>query len=224
MQPPIDPRIIQQLKQQQQQAQKQQKPTEETRAKAREEKNPLPPGIEGIRILRYLTDCAIPEETEQIKKLLEKYSVASNITLEECEKIAPVLGTGLASTILADKYCAHYKTTRPAVRFQDDEELKETNEQIQQLKNRLDQLQQDLIETSQNLQKATAKRWDTAVNKFGLAPEKYSYELDEKEGIIYLVDLDCSKCHANTKIRKARQALAEQLLKLEKRNKETSND
>jgi len=218
----MDPRMIEQLKRQAQQQQQQSQQQQETNlAKARESANPLPSGRPGLQALRALSDCPIPNEAGQIKKLLDKLLT---LQLDDIEEPLEIVGNGIAAVIMADAYCSQRKTSRPAVRFEDDEELSKLNTDVVDLQVRQNELQKELQITSQALQEKTKARWETAVNRFGLAPEKYTYELNEEEGIIYLVELKCNECSGKAKTRKSRQVLAEKLVAFEKQAKESSDD
>lgn len=214
----MDPRMLQQMQaaaQQQQQQTGQQK--EETKAQARERANPLPFGRPGLQTLRALSDCPIPDEAGQIKKLLDKLLALELVDIEEPLKI---VGEGIASVIMADTYCLKHKTQRAVVRFEEDEELQKYHKDLQDLQKRLGELKQELADISQAAQAANKGRWETAVKKFGLAPEKFTYELDEEAGVIYLTDLKCNECTGRTKTRKARQTVAEKLVTFERIAKE----
>jgi hypothetical protein len=134
------------------------------------------------------------------------------------------VGEGIAAVIMADVYCAKHKTSRPAVRFEDDDELSQINTDLHDLQKRQGELQMELAEVAQAAQAKNKERWEVATKKFGLAPEKFTYELNEDEGTIYLVDLKCHECTGRAKTRKARQEVAEKLVTFEKVAKEAQND
>lgn len=218
----MDPRMLQQLQQQMQQQQQQAgQQQEESRTQAREKANPVPAGRAGLQTLRALSECPIPQEAGQIKKLLDKL-----LTLQIDDVDAPlkVVGEGIASVIMADVYCAKYKTSRPAVRFEDDEELHKIHTDFHDLQARLNELQAEIAEVAQATQAKQKERWEAAIKKFGLAPEKFTYELDEEQGTIFLVDLKCNECVGRAKTRKARQEVAEKLVTFEKLAKEEKDD
>lgn len=206
------------MQQRMQQAQQQR---EETKADARKKQNPVPSGRPGLQILRALSDCPIPEEAGQIKKLLDKLLT---MELSDVDEPLKIVGEGIAAVVMADTYCYKHKTKRPAVRFADDEDLQQLHKDTQDLEKRQAELEMELATVAQQAQKTRKARWDTAVEKFGLAPEKFSYEMDEDEGVIYLVDLRCNECTGRAKTRKARQKVAEELVAFERQTAEGNND
>lgn len=223
--PGMDPRVLEQIQQMQQAQQKTQQQAaahkEETRAQARLKANPMPGGRPGLKTLRALSECPIPDEASAIQKLLDKIL---DLELEDMEEPLQIVGEGIAAVIMADTYCQKYKTQRPTVRFNDDEELQKHHSEVHELTAQVRELQTQIAEASQALQNAYKARWETAVKKFGLAPEKFMYELNEDEGIIYLVDLKCQECSGRTRTRRARQAVAEKLVTFERESKEKDDD
>jgi len=211
-----------QMQEQQQQHQQQSEEKKvQNRAQAKEQANPLPSGRDGLKSLRALAECPIPDEAANVKNLLDKML---KLELDNVDEQMQIVGEGIASVIMADTYCAKYKTKRPVVRFEDDEEIQEHHKNFHELGEKLQALQMELTEVAQAVQEAKKGRWETSVKKFGLAPEKFTYELDEEEGVIYLVDLKCNECSGRTRVRKARQEVADRLVEFERDAKKEKND
>lgn len=219
----LTPEMLQKMQQGMMQAQGQKPPQspEHARAEARKKANPLPPGRGALQTLRALSECPITSEAGQLKGLLDKML---DLQLQDIEEPMKTVGEGIASVIMADTYCAKQRTKRPVVRFEDDELLSKTHSELKEQADRQLKLQQELMETNQQVQKLLKARWDTAVKKFGLAPERFSYEIDEDDGIIHLVDLKCNECKGRAISRKARQEVAAKLVTFEKASKESENN
>lgn len=181
---------------------------------ALEKINPLPAGPKGLQGLRSLKNCVIPEEAKHLNQLLEKALTSQAANFEE---VADNLGKGLTAVMLADYHCKQHKTQRPVVRLNDDDELRELNAKIKEQGKRFGELQQEMMALSQALQADLKQRWFSAVKKYGLAPEKYTYEFDEDKGVIYLVDLDCAQCQGPKQVQDARLQLADALVRPDKK-------
>jgi hypothetical protein len=171
--------------------------------------------------MRALSDCPIPGEAQQLQGLLNKIL---ELRLTDIDGAMQTAGNGIAAVIMADTYCAKHVTRRPVVRFKDDEELTAIHEEYGQEVEKLSNLQKELAESAQKVQTLLKSRWDKSLIKFGLATERFSYEVNEKDGTIYLVDLKCLECKGRTLTRKARQEVAAQLVTYEREAKEPKND
>jgi len=99
--------------------------------------NPVAAGRPGLQTLRALSDCPIPDEAGQLKQLLDKLLA---LELDDIDEPLKIVGEGIASVIMADMYCLKHKTRRPAVRFEDDEDLQKHHEDVQDLQKRLGEL------------------------------------------------------------------------------------
>jgi len=188
-------------------------PADDTLSAARKRMNPLPEGKNGMSVLRGLSECPVPGEAETIKKLMEKM-MAVNIV--DVDATAETLGKGLAAIVMADAFCQQHSRKRVAACFKDNEELYKLHEECHSLHSKMLRLHQELTQVSQEIQAKLKQRWEIAEKRFGLAPEKYSYQIDEESGTIYLVDLDCDKCKGQVKARQARQAISEKLVSFER--------
>lgn len=183
------------------------------RAQARQADNPLPEGDAGLQILRNLSDCPIPEESAKLQDLMKKITVSDAIDSDVAEE---TLVKGLVVAIRANKHCSKQLRKRTVCIFDQDDKLQELHQTIQDETELLDDLNKQIQECVERGQKALNDRWDYAVKTYGLAPEKFSYQIDEEEGIIELVELRCAECKGATAIRKARQESAELVLRLQK--------
>ncbi len=172
--------------------------------------NPVSSVTHAYKTLRDSLDCNVPKESQEINKLIDKVIVkVDDPNDEEVER----LSRGIGVVFLADKFCYKAKKQRTVVKFDDDESLKEFTEAIVVESQKIRDLQNDLVAANELLHDLVKDRWDTAVKKYGLNLEQRLYWIDEENGTIELIDLDCNSCKGSVKIRKVRQELTERLKK-----------
>jgi hypothetical protein len=179
----------------------------------RQKTNPVEPGRKGLAVLRELSRCPLPSEAEALKKMMEQ-TLASNIELTE--DLADTMGKGLAAITLADSLCQRHTRKRVAANFKDNEATLKLHEECRSLHTAILRVHHDLMQMAHDVQAKLKQRWETSVKTFGLALEKYSYQIDEESGTIYLVELDCDKCEGRVKAQQARQAISEKLVSFER--------
>lgn len=169
--------------------------------------NPLPPGPQAVKIMRSATKCPLPKEAETLNGLMSQV-----LQSPEPEKHATPLAEGIRTVMLVDSSCAKQLKTRTAAIFAEDEELKAVHEEIGVLKNEIEGIQKIIGEKIGKFQTLLQKRWETAVKKAGLNPDKRFYRIDEEKGLVLQCDLECTTCPSAVAVRKARQNLAESLM------------
>lgn len=190
------------------------------RPKSRETQNPIPDGDAGLQILRGLSDCPIPVESQKLNELMKKLITSKTIEDDVAEQ---ALSKGLTVALRANKYCEKQLRTRTVCIFKEDDVLAKDHQELEDTTKELDELQKKIQACVEKGQKVLNHRWEYACKTYGLAPEKFSYRVDEEKGIIELVELRCTECTGATTIRKTRQETAELLLKADIK-KETKDD
>jgi hypothetical protein len=173
--------------------------------------NPLPAGEEGLKILRALSECPIPEESKKLNELLQLCIKAET----DSDTIEQTLTKGLVVALRANKYCKNQTKTRTVCIFDEDEKLKELHTTLHATEKKLETLQNEMRECINTVSKTIDERWKVAVKNYGLNPDKWSYRIDEEKGLIEQVDLQCLECKGISQIRKSRQETAEMLMKLD---------
>ena len=180
--------------------------------------NPLPPGAEGLKVLRGSSQCPIPEESQKMNQLLSALMQAET----EDDSVEQAMAKGLVVALRANRFCNKNLKTRTVCIFADDERLKKLHEDFTATVEEAKELEVKLAAAVAKANKLHDERWLRAVDTYGLIIEKRFYRIDEEKGIIEQVDLDCVQCKGSTMIRKARQETAELVLKLN--NKGVNND
>jgi hypothetical protein len=176
----------------------------------REKTNPIPEGDEGIELVRRYADCPIPMEANKINHMLQ--SIIKTPPTDDTH-VEETIARGLAAAMRATRYCTQNVKTRIAGSFVDDPQLKELHDKIQEEQKTMDSLNTQMNECVLRGNALLTERWNKAVRAFGLSPEKYSYRVNEGAGTIEQVDLNCAECKGSTIIRKARQDVAESLVR-----------
>jgi len=182
------------------------------RAMSRAQENPLPEGDAGLQVLRGLSDCPIPAESGKLQGMMKTLLASEDIDNEAVEK---TLVKGIVTSLRANRYCRQQKRTRTVCIFEQDPKLQKLHELIQQKTKEMDELNKQMQECLEAGQKALQDRWNYAVKTYGLAPEKFSYFINEDDGTIELVELKCAECKGATSIRKARQETTELVMRME---------
>ena len=179
---------------------------------SRETTNPLPEGDEGVRILRALSACTIPEESNKINALIQKSMSIKTLA----EKTENTLGKSVVTILRANRHCDENLRTRVVCEFAKDEVLADLHAKFLVEQETLTRLQKEGEECLQRGQELLRRRWETAVKTCGLSPEKYSYRLNEAAGTIELVELDCTQCKGPPTLREMTQELTAALMAGEK--------
>jgi len=187
---------------------------------ARAQNNPVPSGDEGLAVLRGLSECPIPAESQKLNNLL---SVLIKEKVED-DKIEQVMAKGLIAALRANVYCNNHLKARTACIFAEDDKLKKMHEDFLELEKATLELNAKLEENKRKVVQVLQERWNYAVKTYGLDVEKFSYRIDEEKGIIEQVDMQCLECKGSTRIRKARQETAELVMRLDQKKKEKNND
>lgn len=182
--------------------------------------NPLPEGDQGIEILRNMSDCPIPAESKKLNELIKKLVTT---TPEDDDIVEKTLSKGLTVVIRANRYCTQQIKTRTVCIFEEDEVLAQDHKQLNELTEELDELHKKLQDCVARGQKVLQHRWNYAVKTYGLAPDKFSYRVDEEKGIIEQIELRCQECKGATTIKKARQETAAALETLKIKRKDDTN-
>ena len=190
------------------------------RPKSRAAQNPIPDGDAGLQVLRGLSECPIPVESQKLNELMKKLIALKNTDDDAVER---ALSKGLTVALRVNKHCDKQFHTRTVCIFKEDDVLAKDHQEIEEATKELEELQKTIQACVERGQKALDHRWQYACKTYGLDPEKFSYRIDEEKGIIELVELRCAECAGATMIRKTRQETAELLLKAEVR-KEPAND
>lgn len=184
------------------------------KAPDRRQHNPLPPGQSALRTMKAFAQCPIMEDSDILNKMIEQL-----LDLEDVEGFTGLTeeaGQAIAIILRSDRTCNRHLSTRVAVKFEDNEELNKTHEDLLAAQKNVERLQKETSDAIQLMQQLVRKRWETAVKNFGLDPEAHFYSIDETVGNIKQMDLKCEECEERTTIRNKRQAVAQRVLELGK--------
>jgi hypothetical protein len=150
--------------------------------------NPIPPTPEGTHLLKQLYNCPIDTLKKQLDHALRQ--ALSQKDLAETERLTP----GTFSCITHDLHCAANLRTRPVVRIKDDEELQSMTEALEAIAAEATALSDQVSTLAQTYNHLEHERFQKAVAKYGLNVKEQSYQVNEKEGCIELVEPKCSEC------------------------------
>lgn len=155
--------------------------------------NPLPEGEEGLTLLRTFHECSIPKLTNELQEHINTAMTKKLVNEKSADRILEV---GTKAFLGARRACLNKLNKRIICSFDKDEELSSIHNQIKQLDARAEELNKELHCMLEEASKLLDKRWITVVDKYGLNPKKYSYEIDEKQGCINELTLDCETCQS----------------------------
>lgn len=181
--------------------------------------NPIPDGLDGIKTIRNMGSCNIPEESKKLNTQLQVL-----LQTEGNHEVAEIaMGKGLFAGLKMNKYCTENLYSRIAVKFEGDDKLVELTEKLKDAEKRALQAQKELQSIAEEAQKLLAERWNYSVKTYGLNPDAKFYVIDEDKGIIKEVELECHKCSAGKQMVDARLLVEKHLLEFN-RQKEKNND
>jgi hypothetical protein len=158
------------------------------------ESNPLPPGDQGMKILRALYDCGIPAEAKRINEALQKLVEKDVDDDEASELIESQLARGMALALRAPRTCKKQLTQTVVVDMKKDIKLSSINKDLANMQEKAIALQEELQELFEKANEMTKERWDYCIKHYGLVPEKYAYIMNEEEQCVERCILDCTKC------------------------------
>ena len=181
--------------------------------------NPIPDGLDGIKTMRNMGECNIPAESQKLNAQLQ---VLLN-TDGDHEIAETAMGKGLFAGLKMNKHCRENLKARIVVKFEGDEKLADITNQLKEAEEQALATQRKLQEIAEGAQKLLSQRWEYAVKTYGLNPDKNFYVIDEDEGIIKEVELECHKCKAGDAMIDARLLVEKHLTECNKK-KETKND
>lgn len=181
--------------------------------------NPIPDGLDGIKTMRNMGSCNVPEESKKLNTQLQVLLQA-----EGDHEVAEVaMGKGLFAGLKMNKHCTENLRTRIAVKFEGDEKLAELTDKLKEAEEKAVAAQKELQSIAEEAQKLLAERWDYSVKTYGLNPDAKFYVIDEDEGIIKEVELECHQCTAGKQMLDARLLVEKHLMEFNKQ-KEKDND
>ena len=174
--------------------------------------NPIATDENGFTLMRNTHECPIPNESTILQQQLQLATALSSAVTEEC---ADLTAKGLSVRILTNGYCRDNLKNRVACTFESDEKLREYHQEILDLTSEMETLQKTMQDVHKRAKAAIDNRWQTAVKLYGLNPAKNFYAVDEKEGSIHQLHLDCDGCKGKTRIRKTRQSAGDYVKQLQ---------
>lgn len=179
--------------------------------------NPIVANNDGITLMRETCECPLPNETTLLQQHIQLLTALGRMD----DEVVDIISRGLASYMLVGGFCSTNLKDRVAVQFKDDPALAALHQEIKDRTVEMLDLQKKIQECNVAAQKALQSRWDKAVKSFGLSPAKNFYTINEEEGAIHQLHIDCTGCKGKTKLRKSRQEAAAYLAKVrEEKRKE----
>lgn len=181
--------------------------------------NPLPDGTDGLKVLRENSECPIPAESKRLNACMSVL-----VEAEEDEAIERALAGGLMTALRANKHCAKHQSTRPVLTFDKHPEIQTVHEEYLAAEKEALDLQKQLMAAIEKGKELVQKRWDAAVKVGGLSPENHFYSINDQEGSVSLVELNCHECVGAKRITDARETLEALATKVAETNEEKPND
>jgi len=168
-------------------------------------------GVKTIQLLRHLMECAIPKEALALNELIEQILSMD----DSSDMILEMLGDALVTGLRADTICKQHTTTRVVGNFADDAILQHKHEQVRALDTEIKALTETLNEKVTKIRELMPERWELAVTTFGLAVDSRLYKVNEEDGTIEQITVECKDCEGVKKTAEARMELAKMVVKYE---------
>jgi hypothetical protein len=187
---------------------------------ARMGNNPLPGGIQGLKVLRALEQCSVMSGAGDLNQQITQALSMEIDNPEEDSKLLQLISSAIAQTLRCETECAKNKHERTAAVFAEDDALNDTHKELLVAEKEVERLQEELGVAARKMQELSQKRWATVVKNFGLSPEKRMYTIDEEAGVVRQVDLKCHECKAAIEVKKAQEALMDVMFAAQAASKE----
>ncbi len=177
---------------------------------AKLQSNPVPPGVQGLTVMRGLSSCSIPREAKLLNDITTAYIQQ---TPTENDDLTNALSKGVTIAISANQHCMKNMHKRVAYNMSNDEELSKMHQDLSGIKQKLEALKAEYESLMENANTLFTERWTTACKKGGLSPENNFYQIDENTGEILEVELRCDLCEGAKEITQARETASNLLNK-----------
>ena len=159
--------------------------------------NPLPPTVDGTKLLRQFNDCPIPGMAQHLDARMKNAISAKDEeeTLKLCDCISDIMA--------ADLRCEKQLKTRVVVKFTADDELLAMTQQLGAIAIEASSLSERIRNLEDEYNKLEAERFAKASSKYGLDLKARSYRVNEVEECIELVEVDCETCVSKTRLQES---------------------
>jgi len=158
-------------------------------------------------------ECSIPREASALNELIEKILNMD----DNSDLILEMLGDALVTGLRADTICKQHTTTRVAGNFADDTVLQHKHEQIRTLDTEIKNLTDSINEKVASIRELMSERWELATTTFGLAVDSRLYKINEEDGTVEQITVECNDCEGVKKTAEARMELAKMVVKYEEK-------
>lgn len=172
---------------------------------------PLAPNENLVPELRKRTTCAITPESATLDAVMKQLMAKPEADIEIAKTRMNILADGISAALLVPSYCAQQLKNRPICKLSDNEEIAGITSELSKLEVEGSALNDALVAIIEKAENLSSQRWELLVKHYGLDPVRNSYKLNETDGTLTEVTLQCSDCKGLTRIRKARQAIQENL-------------
>jgi len=172
---------------------------------------PLAPNENLVPELRKRTNCAVVPESATLDSVLKQLMAKPLADIEVTKTRMTILADGISAALLVPAFCAQQLKNRPICSLKDNEDIAKITSELAQLETEGTALNNALVIIIEKAEKLASQRWDLLVKHYGLDPVRNSYKLDETDGTLTEVTLQCADCKGLTRIRKSRQAIQENL-------------
>jgi hypothetical protein len=183
--------------------------------------NPLKGGPNDLKIVRAATaQCTIPEDANFFNQMAMKMpSLEGDLT-----EVLEAAGKGIALIMGADSYCKKHLKTRTVANINEDTVLSDTHEKLKVKSAELEEKMAEMQALQQEVQTLTEARWEGIVRTYGLNPEERLYFIDEDDGIVEQLEIDCTDCTGAQKAQAVRLEVTNLLMLHQAPRKEEDHD
>ncbi len=170
--------------------------------------NPIVADNDGLTLMRNAHKCPLPNEATTLQQTLQ---MLTQLEGKLTDRTIEITAQGLAAYMHVGNFCGDQMKDRVVVEFAKDTALAAHHQEIQDCTTEMQALQKQMQAIHTRAKKAIEERWAGAVKNYGLNPAKNFYALNERDGTVIQLSLDCAACKGKARLRKSRQGAQEHM-------------
>ena len=190
---------------------------ERMRAQRLQTLNPFPNDNTLVPTLREIQQCPIAAEQKQMTMFITKLLEVGNSDL------VPLISEGISSGLNSEFVCRKLLQERTVVRMEEDESLKEKLSKLKETENLVLELQNELDHAAKEMEELSKGMWMDIVKSYGLAVDQRCYVVNEDDGCVKQVSLDCANCSCKESMQSVRNKMTKSLFELQKPKSEKND-
>lgn len=206
--------MMQRMPQQQPRVEMTPEQREAVKAQRLQSMNPLPNDKSLIGTLREIQQCQVAAEQRQITMFIGKLVEIGD------ESTIPLITEGVTGGLNSEFTCRKSLEERTIVRMEEDPNLKERLNQLREAEGRVLKLQADLDVAAKTMDELSKGLWADVVKNYGLATSQRCYTVDEEQGVVKQVSLNCEGCSAKTAMQETRKKMTQAIFEAQRVKKD----